>query len=132
MTTTDDRPAATIQHPDWCYPHQCTARVEDGCRVGYHLRYLTGFTALYGPKLALYLVDDAVFNKENVAVALVTLAHEDDVPVEVRGTVEEHDWRHENGSWVWFEPEEARMLGRFLSRGADEWERVQQGLADGV
>jgi hypothetical protein len=125
MTATTTR---TVEHPSWCWPHQCTARIDgDGYLVGFHRRYLDGFATIYGPTVALYLVDEAKFNgTKAVNVGMVILAHEDDVPVELRDTADERDWRTDNGEWIEFEPEEAQMLGRFLSRAAREWEQAQQ------
>jgi hypothetical protein len=134
MTTTDDRPAVTIEHPDWCYDHMCTVELNDENAYvsGDHLRYLNGFHTIWGSKIALYLTTEGASVRNarktgrpaKLRVALIVLAHEDDVPEDLRDTVAEDDWRRDHGERVELEPEEARMLGRFLIEAADERDRL--------
>lgn len=61
MTTTDDRAAVTITHPDWCRPRWCTAHVDrDGYTVGDHLHGLERFRPKAGGQLEVALSREAL------------------------------------------------------------------------
>jgi hypothetical protein len=123
-TITDDRPTAEIEHPAWCYPAWCTVHRVDavGHLLGEHMRLVRTVPKCEGNVVHILLCQD-VYDGDEVQIALVEpLAEDDAVP---DGEVDNSDTRLRFGAQWRLEPEEARMLGRFLAIAADEWQRVQ-------
>jgi hypothetical protein len=133
MTSTTDntsRRPLRLTHPAWCDErHQCGARFDDehDDLVGDHVALTEAFRTRYGDPIEVGITSDAV-DREH---AMVVLA----VPFDTQNMVAPGLTEEETnaltpaqarslGELVRLEPEEARMLARFLMAAADEWERA--------
>jgi hypothetical protein len=122
---------SAVEHPAWCTgPTGCDARPAENGLAGDHVRLTETMRSRWGDPIEVGVIAEA----ESPCRALIMLA----VPFDgsdmiAPGMTEEETERLDRaqlralGETVRLEPEEARMLARFLVQAADEWEQVRRG-----
>jgi len=117
-----------ITHPLWCDPGVCTAAYDGPWLGGEHVRFVHSFRPCAGGRLEAVLVSE-VGLETSLPPSYVGLVKPFSDDFEVEGEDTEQN-RLRQGDWTFLEPEEARMLGRFLSEAADLYDRLHTPVRD--
>lgn len=134
MTATDDRPVdvppVAVEHPPWCPGHGCDVHPAAGhpaLMIGTHVRTTEHMRVIHGTRLE---VGVAAYGDEpqHITVMLSMPFRADEMLAPGMSEDETNQLTPADlrmlGETTLLEPEEARMLARFLVEAADERDRL--------
>jgi hypothetical protein len=117
-----------IEHPSWCHRALCEATwIPDpngggpGFEAGSHVSQV--YSRMHANDGHEVLVDVVQGAADRQPMVLVRVPSDEDELPEDLPVAERRKETLRRGEWIRLEPEEARMLARYLNVAAEEWER---------